>query len=257
MQDELLERFKTRLADVGLSISNIDDEGQIHIDFDDNTLKISLNNVRKSYEQDGTLDHLENLVQSIRDYMMEEQIPAWPESEEKVFWSLFPGNFEFGNHINERVTSDFHKYYVSYVNGQYVWINHKQLSIWNISEHEFKKQVDKNMNDLLEKSTNEVLEMESGARLAYFNTEMEELKSALLLSKNLKLKISPVIGYPVYCVLPVRDFCYMFNEQDKDELINALGETVLKEYRNSGYEISTEILKISNAGIEPIGKYEA
>ncbi len=93
MQDELLERFKTRLADVGLSISNIDDEGQIHIDFDDNTLKISLNNVRKSYEQDGTLDHLENLVQSIRDYMMEEQIPAWPESEEKVFWSLFPGNF--------------------------------------------------------------------------------------------------------------------------------------------------------------------
>ncbi len=113
------------------------------------------------------------------------------------------------------------------------------------------------MNDLLERSTIEVLEMESGARLAYFNTEMEELKSALLLSKNLKQKISPVIGYPVYCVLPVRDFCYMFNEKDKDELINALGETVLKEYQTSGYEISTEILKISNAGIEPIGKYEA
>ena len=42
----------------------------------------------------------------------------------------------------------------------------------------------------------------------------------------------------------------MFSEQDKDALIDSLGDTVLKEYQNSGYEITTEILRISDAGIQ-------
>jgi hypothetical protein len=48
----------------------------------------------------------------------------------------------------------------------------------------------------------------------------------------------------------------MFDEMDKDDLISSLGDTVLKEYQNSGYEITTEIIKISDEGIEAIGKYQ-
>ena len=48
----------------------------------------------------------------------------------------------------------------------------------------------------------------------------------------------------------------MFGEKDKDELVNSLGATVLEEYKNSGYEITTEIIKISENGIETIGKYK-
>lgn len=112
------------------------------------------------------------------------------------------------------------------------------------------------MNDLLDNSSVEVLTTDGGAKLVYFETPVEELKAALAFSKNLKQKIASVLGFPVYCVLPVRDFCYMFGEQDKDELMNALGEIVLKEYQNSGYEITTEIIKISDKSVEAVGKYQ-
>lgn len=256
MQDEVLDRFKTRLEHLGLSIDKIDDEGLVHIEHGENTLKISLNNVRKSYEQDGNFDHLDNLIQSIHEYLMEVPIPNWNESKDKVFLSLFPSDFDYQDFINEKVTADFHKYYVYYDNEQYIWVDHKQLEEWQIDQQIFKEQVDKNMNALLDRSSIEILETESGARLAYFHTEIEGLKSALLFSKNLKNKILPILGFPVYCVLPVRDFCYMFSDKDKNELINSLGETVLNEYNSSGYEITTEILKLSDNGIEVIGKFQ-
>ena len=256
MQDIVLDRFKTRLEDLGLSINKIDEEGLIYIEHGENTLKISLDNVRRSYDQNGNFDHLDNLVQSIHDYIMEIPIPEWNECKSKVFLSLFPSNFDFGDYINEKVTSDFHKYYVYFDNNQYVWINHEQLDVWNISEQEFKMQVDNNMNNLLDKTNIEMLQTENNAKLAYFDAEIEGLKAALLFSKNLKQKVLSILGFPIYCVLPVRDFCYMFSEQDKDDLINSLGETVLKEYQNSGYEITTEIIKISDEGIEAIGKYK-
>jgi len=256
MQDIIFERFKTQLDNLGLSIDEIDDDGFMHIECGENTLKISLDNVRKSYEQDGTFDHLDNLVNSIKTYLTNTPIPGWEISKEKVFLSLYPSDFDYEDFINEKVTEDFHKYYVYYEDEQYFWLNYRQLDEWNIDEQEFKNQVDKNMASLLEKSRVEIVETKSKARLAYFETEIDGLKAALLFSKNLKKKVSPLLGFPIYCVLPVRDFCYMFGEKDKDELVNSLGATVLEEYKNSGYEITTEIIKISENGIETIGKYK-
>ena len=46
MQDEIFDRFKSRLEDLGLTMDKIDEEGLIHIDIGENTLRISLDNVR-------------------------------------------------------------------------------------------------------------------------------------------------------------------------------------------------------------------
>ena len=75
------------------------------------------------------------------------------------------------------------------------------------------------------------------------------------MSGKLKQKISSILGWPIYAVLPVRDFCYMFSVQDKDRIIESLGATVIKEYNESGYEITKEIIEISDSGVNAIGKY--
>jgi hypothetical protein len=36
-----------------------------------------------------------------------------------------------------------------------------------------------------------------------------------------------------------------------------MGSVVVNEYRNSGYPITTEVLRVSDAGIEAIGRYPA
>lgn len=256
MQDEVFDRFKFRIEDLGLTIDKVDEDGLIHIDNGENTLQISLDNVRKSFEQDGTFDHLDNLIDSIHSHLMEIPIPSWEESKNNVYLSLFPSTHDFADYINEPVTSDFNTYYLYYDGKQYTWLNKQQLEDWNIDEATFKKQVEINMNTLLEASSIETMTLENGTTLAYFDTEIEELKSALLMSSKLKQKISSILGWPIYSVLPVRDFCYMFSLQDKDLLIDSLGSTVVKEYNESGYEITKEIIEISDNGVKAVGRYD-
>lgn len=98
--------------------------------------------------------------------------------------------------------------------------------------------------------------LENGATLAYFDTEIEELNSALLMASNLKHKISSILGWPIYSVLPVSDFCYMFSIHDKDILIDSLRPIVVKEFNESGYEITKEIIEISDDGVRTIGRYD-
>jgi hypothetical protein len=254
MQDIVFDRFKTRLEDLGLAIDRIDDEDFIYIKHDENTLKISLDNVRRSYEQEGTFDHLGNLVDSIHSHLMEVPIPSWEQAYLKVYFSLFPSDYDFGDFLHEKVTDDFHKTYIYYDSGQYIWINYDQLKEWQVEEQVFKQQVEFNMNVLLDDSSIEITETEDGLRLAFFETNIEGVKSALLFTQNLKDKVEPLLGWPIYCVLPVRDFCYMFSQQDEG-LLTHLGEIVLNEYGNSAYPVTTEALLLSDDGIKIVGKY--
>ena len=164
MKDEVFERFQTRLEDLGLTIDRVDDGGQIHIEHGDNTLKISLDNVRKSHEQDGTFDHLDNLIDSIHSYLMEIPIPAWDECKEQIYFSLFPSSYDFSDFINDPVTDDFNKYYIFHVGQQYTWINRPQLEEWGIDEKTFKAQVNKNMDLLLDNSNVETMQLKKTVR---------------------------------------------------------------------------------------------
>jgi len=254
MQDIVFDRFKIRLEDLGLTIDKIDDGDFIYIEHGENTLKISLDNVRRSYEQEGTFDHLDNLVNSIHSHLMEVPIPAWEEAHLNVYCSLFPSDYDFCNFLHEKITDDFHKTYIYYDSGQYIWINYDQLREWQIEEQMFKQQVEINMNVLLGNSNIEITETEDALRLAFFETSIEGVKSALLFSQNLKEKVEPLLGWPIYCVLPVRDFCYMFSQKDEG-LLSRLGEIVLDEYSNSAYPVTTEALLLSDDGIKTVGKY--
>lgn len=255
MHDIVFERLKTRLEDLGLTIDKVDEEGFIYIEHGQDTFKVSLDNVRRSYEQEGTFDHLDNLVESIHSHLMEIHIPDWDQAYLKVYCSLFPSDYDFGDFLHEKVTDEFHKTYVFYESEQYIWIDHAQLDEWQIDEQTFKQQVTFNMNALLDESRIETTELEDGLKLAFFETTIEGVKSALLFNENIKEKIEPVLGWPIYCVLPVRDFCYMFSEKDK-ELLNHLGEIVLNEYTRSAYPVTTEALLISDGGIRTVGNYK-
>ncbi|RXM45414.1 hypothetical protein BOW55_16090 [Flavobacterium sp. YO12] len=87
------------------------------------------------------------------------------------------------------------------------------------------------------------------------NVEEVSLKSSCLFSSNFKNLVQNNIGFPFYAVIPVRDFCYVFAEEDFDYFSQYLGTVVLEEYSGSGYPITTEILKFSETGVEAIGKY--
>jgi hypothetical protein len=88
------------------------------------------------------------------------------------------------------------------------------------------------------------------------SNELVAFKAALLFCPNLKKAVEPVLGWPVFAVMPCRDFVYVLNQQD-EPLLGRMGHVVMGEYQKSGYPISTEVFEIIDQGIRAIGDFQA
>ena len=78
-------------------------------------------------------------------------------------------------------------------------------------------------------------------------------KASTIFAPAFKKLVEPVLGWPVLVVLPCRDFVYVI--ADGSRLIDQLGGVVVNEFKNSGYPITTEVLRISDDGIEALGRF--
>jgi hypothetical protein len=79
------------------------------------------------------------------------------------------------------------------------------------------------------------------------------LKASVIFAANLKPFVAQ-LGWPVLAVIPCRDFIYLIAEKDQ-ALLGRMGTVVQREYRGSGYPITTEALRIADDGITAIGKF--
>ena len=252
-KDELLEKFKAELARQNLKIDSIDNEGLFLIDLGTMDIKVSLENLRRNYALDKDSALITDFVTSIK--ATADNIPDWNIAKDSLYYSFFPSDFNFDKIVNEPVTKDFNKVYIYSTQVNNTWLTKDDISKWKIGDKEFKSQVMLNVNKLLEATKIEVDTIE-GKKLGYFSLDDETLKGSLLLSTNLKNRVEKDFGWPIYAVIPVRDFSYIFSEKDSKFFIERLGKTVVKEFKESSYPISTEILKITDNGIEAIGKFQ-
>jgi hypothetical protein len=79
-------------------------------------------------------------------------------------------------------------------------------------------------------------------------------KASTIFASNFKEFASKKFEWPVLAVIPCRDFIYILSEKDK-ALLNRMGAVVQREYRKSGYPITTEVLRVSDEGIRAIGSF--
>ncbi len=251
--DFVFEKFKTEVEKIGFSIDSVDNTDLIHIKNKDLTMKISLDNVRRDYKRDKDESIITDFVSTLLTYT--EEIPKdWKSAKEKVYLSLFTSDYDFKDFINAKITDDLYKIYVFVENDKLSWIRKTDLINWGINHLDLDKQADLNANQLLSK-TEIVYENVDNHLLGLIEVERTSLKGALLFASEMKDKIQKNIGFPFYAVIPVRDFCYIFSENDFEYFSNRIGSIVIEEYQNSGYPLTTELLKFSDNGIEAVGKY--
>lgn len=251
-RDVVFDKFKAQIEKQGLKIDSVDSEGLVHISKGELTLKISLKNARRNYERDSDETHISDLVDTIISYSME--LPDWETAKTVIYINLFPNDFDFKEFVHSKITDEFSKVYVHSGHNKFSWITKEDIKKWNITEAELDKQANQNAKLMLDKSpiTFDTIE---NRKLGMINAEHESLKGALLFAPNIKDKVLKDFGFPFYAVIPVRDFCYIFSEKDFDFFSGRLGKTVVQEYKESGYPITTQILKITDKGVETVGKY--
>jgi len=250
--DVVFNTFKTQLESKGLTINSIDKDGFILLNVEESELKVSLDNVRRNYERDNDNSYITDLISAIVSHSSKKE--DWENIKDKVYLQFFPNDFEFENLIYEKVTNEFSKVFMVNTNNNFLFISNDDLIDWNLDLEELKSQVNLNLDIFLDKVQIEVEDVDNH-KLGMINIEDVWLKSACLFSSKIKDLVKDNIGFPFYAVIPVRDFCYIFGEQDFGYFSERLGSVVVDEYEKSGYPITTEILKFSENGIEAMGKY--
>jgi hypothetical protein len=252
-KDIVFDKFKAQIENAGLKIDSIDSEGLIHISKDSIDLKISLDNTRRIYARDKNDSCIADLVKTIINYSW--KFPDLDLVKNEIYLSLFPSDFDFKDFLHTKITDDFSKVYLVRENGKLSWITKKDIENWKVSESDIENFANLNGDRLLESATLKY-EIIENKKLGYFETNDETLKASLLFSTKLKTKVKDLFGWPIYAVIPVRDFCYIFSEKDFDFFSQRLGQTVIKEYNESGYPVTTELLKFTDSGVEVYGKYD-
>lgn len=187
-------------------------------------------------------------------YHIHQKNEEWENVKDKVYIQFFPNDFDLEDIVNEKVTNEFSKVFALKINSGFSFITEEDLSKWQIDFNELEKQADFNLGILLDKVKIEFEDIDDH-KLGMINVEEVSLKSSCLFSSKVKDLIQDNISYPFYAVMPVRDFCYIFSEKDFEYFSQRIGSVVLDEYNNSGYPITTEILRFSETGVEAIGKY--
>lgn len=253
-KDFVFDEFKTQIEKEGMKIDSVDETELIYISKGEITLQVSLDNVRRNYERDKDTTHISDLVKTLADYSID--IPEnWKDAKENIFISLYPNDFDFKDFINAKVTDKTNKVYLHSESDRFTWISAADLEKWNISESDLENQALKNADRILEESQIKFDTIEN-RKLGMLESEYTNLKSALLLAPSMKEKVKANFSYPFYAVIPVRDFCYIFSEKDFEFFSQRIGPVVIDEFKQSGYAITTELLKFTDDGIKTVGIYE-
>lgn len=209
--------------------------------------------MRRNYQRDKDESHISDLVQTLVSYSIE--LPEnWSDAKDDIYISLFPNDHDFQEFLHTKITDEFSKVYVHSGQDKLTWITKNDLKKWNITETELDIQANNNADNLL-KITPITFDTIENRKLGLIEVEHTTLKGALLFAPTMKEKIKTDFGFPFYAVIPVRDFCYIFSEKDFNFFSERIGKVVVDEYKQSGYPITTEILKFTEKGVEAVGKY--
>jgi len=253
-KDVVFEEFKTQIEKKGMKIDSVEESGLIYISRGEWKLKVSLENARKNFSRDNDKIHISNLVETV--WIGQAETPGnWSACKEKIFISLFPSDKDFDGMIHQKITDGFSKVYMLSSDTSQIFLSTDDLDKWTITEKDLDTQANINADHLLLRCTLTFDTIEN-RKLGILNVDNETLKPALLFAPSMKEKAKKDFGFPFYAVIPVRDFCYIFSEKDFKFFSERLGDVVTDEYRQSGYPITTEVLKFSDKGVEAVGQYQ-
>ncbi|MCA9039149.1 MAG: hypothetical protein KDA65_02245 [Planctomycetaceae bacterium] len=251
--EQVVEVFETELERQAWLFSRTSN-GDYSFDVDGVEYSVSPDNLIRDCIRDGNLDRISDFIATIQDTISSNS-SNWIDVRALVRYLLLSGDAgeEFDDVIVENVSPDLCRVFV-FTNADrssISWITKEMISVWQIDLDEVVQVAEQNMNELV---TADILEVENvgGVPLGLLNTIESSFKASLVLAPDFRNVVRPVLGWPVYAVLPAQDFVYLIPTEHRS-FLGRLGPVVLREYEESGYPISKDVFEISDAGIQAIG----
>jgi uncharacterized protein YtpQ (UPF0354 family) len=247
--------FELELKKRGIVASRTAD-GLYELQIDDRTISVSLDNVRRNYHRDRNPQAVVDFVDQVtRDFFAE--VPVWDEVRPFVRYCLEPSDYEngFEGAVRDMVTDELCRVYVFTPpdGSRITWIDESMLRDWKVTRADVVRHADENMNAVVAATKLECEEID-GVKLGMLSTTETPFKASLILSPAFRQLVSATHGWPVYVVIPCRDFVYVLSTANRD-FLGRLGRVVVNEYRKSGYPITKDVLEVGDEGVKAIGTF--
>ncbi len=222
------------------------------VETEDGTRDISIHNLQQNYLRDKDPEAIRHFVQNILQPITGDL--SWDQLKEGIYTSLEPSDYKFANEVIHKKLADKSIVVLAYFNSevdQIRFLSDKDLENIGIDVQVAWDQAYKNIDSIMNETDINFTDID-GQLLGMIEAH-EPHKASLILSSTLKEKIEEKLGWPVYAVAPARDFVYLFSKEGG--LVNKVGAVVVREFKNSGYPISTEVWELSDSKQIAIGAY--
>lgn len=218
----------------------------------DGKREISIYNLHQNYLRDNDPEVIKRFVKNILPPIIGDL--SWSQLKEGIYPSLEPSDYKFVDEVIHKRLADTTIVVMAYYNhvlNKIRFISDKDLKNIGIDVQVAWDQAYRNIDSIMDETDVTFTDID-GQLLGMIETH-EPHKASLILSNKLKVKIEKEIGWPVYAVDPARDFVYLFSKEGG--LVNKVGAVVVREFKNSGYPISTDVWELSDSKQTAIGAY--
>ncbi|MGL4553848.1 MAG: hypothetical protein ACRC33_22040 [Gemmataceae bacterium] len=246
--------FLAELAKRGVTPEELDD-GAFVVVVGETRITVSLENKGREFDETGDETILTHFVETILAY--DDVVPrSWEQAKPRVFLAAEPADHDFGDACRQEASEQVSLVlvYVSDPGGHVVWLTPDLLKRLNVSRERAEAHAEDNLAKLLENTPLETTRAD-GHTLGMLATH-SPLKASLIFAKNLREKVEGALGWPVFAVIPTRDFVYLIPESAQP-IFGGIGKVVVGEYAKRGYPVSTEVFRIDDAGARAVGAFQS
>jgi hypothetical protein len=243
--------FEEELARRGL-VGERDGEHRYRVQVGDLSIHVNLENIRRNAEREGDPDVIRRFVAQVIHIGTAPELD-WKDASRLLLLSAEPSDYDFGDTIRSSVSDEVSRVLTLTDRGhsRVSWVTNTMCSEWGVTPETAVEAALRNQDALLA-GLHMQIEQIDGHKLGMVPLD-SPFKASVIFAPSFKSLVEPDLGWPVWAVIPCRDFIYVIEEQS--ELVGRLGEVVVREFGSSGYPITTEVLRISSDGVEAVGKF--
>ena len=253
--DALSAIFEQELARRGIAFERLDEPDLYRIQTGELTFTASLANRRRDAVRDADPAAMHRFVDDLLRSMSDALSgpPPWEQARALLYFAAETADSEFGDALRSAVSDHVVRVVTltDELQSRIVWVTPSMVRSWGLSEDEVIARALANQDELLRGIELKVEDV-AGHKLGMVPLS-SPYKASVVFAPSFRDFVAPKLGWPVLAVIPCRDFINVVAEGS--ELVNRMGKVVVEEYQKSGYPICTEVLRISDDGIEAIGRY--
>ena len=222
--------------------------------------RINLSNITREIARDGDIYRAVRFADNVVSPVC---FPNdWSQVKHQVIWDIQSNTLVGQSDLAFHLSDQTHQMPVILdpETKQILYLDSHMLIEMSVSEETVAEAADENLSAALCNALFTIREHE-GVRFAVVGCHLP-FKAALILAPNLREITEPLLGWPLFAVIPRRNYMYLYDARCFDngvtdifEKIPGLGNVVLEEFDLGAYPLSTEIFEISDDGVRAVAEY--